>query len=157
MKNLTAILFILGLTALGWAFAKEGTKENGGHEHAHDEGGASVGPEKGILAASEEEGIQLSPEATKNFELQFAKLEGSGPWNIPESAHLFAGEEVNLFRFRNGFYKRVDFNVVNRSGSRITVTSNELKPGDAIVIQGIGFLRIAEISAFGGTPEGHSH
>lgn len=125
--------------------------------HGHEEGSSQVGPEKGILEASEKDGIKLSPEALMNFELKTKELAGSGPWNIPISARLLAGEEVNLFRLRDGFYRRIDFSIVKRNGNGMTVSSKDLKAGDSIVIEGIGFLRIAEITAFGGAPEGHSH
>lgn len=126
-------------------------------EHEHEEGGSNVGPDKGILEASEESGIKLSHQALKNFEIKTVKLSGSAPWTIPASARLFSGEEVNLYRLRNGSFKRIDFSLLNRTPEQITVNAKELQPGDEIVINGIGFLRIAEIAAFGGAPEGHSH
>lgn len=135
----------------------EEAHDHGGEEEGHEEGGSRVGPDKGILEASEANGIKLSPEAIKNFELETKALAGSGPWTLPSSARLLAGEEVNLFRVREGFYKRIDFALIKKNGDEISVSSKDLKSGDSIVISGIGFLRIAEITAFGGAPEGHSH
>ncbi len=139
---------------------EEGKDGHAGHdedEHGHEEGGSRVGPDKGILAATEQDGIKLSPEAIKNFELKSKVLVGSGPWTIPSTARLLAGEEVNLFRMRDGFYKRIDFTLHRRNAEELIVSSKELKTGDSIITNGIGFLRIAEITAFGGAPEGHSH
>ncbi len=136
------------------------TSEEHGHgdEHAHgEEENPQVGPSKGILAASENEGIQLSPEAEKNFEIQKFKVIANSAFEIPNEAVVTAGLEVNLYRYRAGFYKRVDFEQISRSGNKIQIRSKDLKSGDEIAITGLGFLRIAEIAAFGGAPEGHSH
>lgn len=130
-------------------------------EHAHNEEAAeenqNVGPDRGITAADEHEGIKLSAEATKNFDLKTIELSGAAPWEIPSSALLTSGEEINIYRVRSGFYKRIDFNLLSKTATHMKVTSKELMKGDAIVIHGIGFLRTAEITAFGGAPEGHSH
>jgi hypothetical protein len=138
----------------------DGEAEEHGHgdEHAHgEEENPQVGPNKGILAASENEGIKLSPEAEKNFEIQKFKVIANSAFEIPKEAVVTAGLEVNLYRYRAGFYKRVDFEQISRSGNKISIRSKDLKSGDEIAISGLGFLRIAEIAAFGGAPEGHSH
>jgi hypothetical protein len=168
MKRLAILTAILAASMVGTSFADEHAKDSGAQKHEHeehgeegkharDEGDSQVGPEKGILEASESEGIKLSPEATKNFELETQSLSGQGPWSVPASARLLAGEEVNLFRVRNGFYKRVDFFLKSKTEERLIVTSRDLRAGDFVVTKGIGFLRISEITAFGGAPEGHSH
>ena len=129
-----------------------------GHgEEGHEEGGANVGPDKGILEASEENGIKLAPQAIKNFGLETVQLAGSSPWTVPTSAILHSLEETNIYRVRNGFYKRIDFNLSKRSQEQMTISSQDLNAGDEVVISGVGFLRIAELTAFGGAPEGHSH
>jgi hypothetical protein len=186
MKYLTAIIGLLILSSYlpTWSKAEEKSKSHGhsheeeesahadghdkddhaekkdehGHgEHEEEEAAPNVGPDKGIIEASEEDGIKLSPEALKNFGIKTIKLTSQGPWSVPISARLLAAEEVNLYRVRAGAFKRVDFNVVKKASDTMMITSSDLKAGDEIVISGIGFLRIAEISAFGGAPEGHSH
>lgn len=122
-----------------------------------EEENSQVGPGKGIVSASEEEGIQISPEAEKNFEIKRIAVPASLQLELPKSAIVTAGTEINVFRYRNGHYKRIDFSTVNKAEGRITIKSVDLKAGDEIVIQGTGLLRIAEIAAFGGAPEGHSH
>lgn len=137
--------------------AKESEHEHEEGEHGEEEGASNVGPDKGIIEASAENGIRLSPEALKNFDIRTLKLTGSGPWSIPTSARLLAGEEVNIYRVRDGAFKRIDFNITKKTPDNMTINSADLKSGDEIVISGIGFLRIAELAAFGGAPEGHSH
>ncbi len=141
--------------------------ENKDHEdhnddHKHEisgedhESNPQVGPDKGILEASESEGIKLSPEAEKNFQISRIKVFDK-VMKVPKQAVLKALAERNIYRFRSGFYKRIDFVEINRTTNEITIQSKNLKPGDEIVIQGLGYLRTAEIAAFGGAPEGHSH
>lgn len=127
-------------------------------EHRHDEETpASVGADKGILEASEKKGFKLSPEALKNFDLKMQKLSGDGPWTVSKSARVLSGEEVNLYRVRAGFFKRIDFEVIKKTETHLTVDSDDLRENDEIVLQGMGFLRIAELAAFGGVADGHSH
>ena len=141
--------------------AHEGEEAGHGHgdEHGHEgeEENPQVGPNKGILEASEDKGIKLSPEAEKNFEIQKIKVTSLANVEIPKSAVVTAGVEVNLYRYRAGLYKRIDFEQLSKSGNKITIRSKDLKSGDEIAITGLGFIRIAEIAAFGGAPEGHSH
>lgn len=133
-----------------------------GHEHGHEGGeheeeNSSIGPDKGITIFSAADGFKLSPEAIKNFELLTVKLKNVEPWNIPTSAVLYSGEEINIYRLRNGFYKRIDFSMVSKNEKELKIRTSELKSGDEVVTQGVAFLRTAEIVATGGGPEGHSH
>jgi hypothetical protein len=161
MKKLYRILIAISIGVHVPTWAKE-VEDGGGHGDGHDahhekEGSANVGPNKGILEASAEDGIKLSPEALKNFAIRVQKLSGPAPWIIPASARLLSGEEVNLYRLRDGRYKRIDFEVLKRTGDQLTITSRDLRASDEIALSGIGFLRTAELAAFGGAPEGHSH
>ncbi len=137
---------------------KDGHGEHGEEGNdAHGEGNSRIGPEKGILKADEQEGFALSPEATKNFGLQYLKLEGNAPWKVPFNARMLSQEEVNLYRVRSSNIKRIDFKLISREGNNMIISSKDLVAGDQIVTTGIGFLRIAEIAAYGGAPEGHAH
>ncbi|UYL07365.1 hypothetical protein B9G69_009935 [Bdellovibrio sp. SKB1291214] len=104
-----------------------------------------------------DEGFKLSAEAVKNFGITTLRLVKSGPWTVPTSAVLYSAEEVNLYRLRNGFFKRIDFTTEKRSPAELLVRSKDLKDHDEVVVQGVGFLRTAELMATGGAPEGHSH
>lgn len=136
----------------GHAEHKEG-EEHGEHEEANSQ----VGPDKGILSASKELGIQLSPLVEKNFEIKRIKVGNEKSILIPAGALVKSGKEVNLFRLRENYYKRIDFETIKKQGTQIEVRSSNLKSGDEIVVEGNGFLLTAEIAAFGGAPEGHSH
>lgn len=137
--------------------------EHSEHEEAHDdhseheEENSQVGADKGILEASEEQGIKLSPEAEKNFEIEKVVVTNSNSINISKNAIVTSGVEVNLYRYRDGFYKRIDFVKLSKNGNTLMISSKDLRKGDSIVTRGLGFILVAEIAAFGGAPEGHSH
>lgn len=139
---------------------EEHDKEEKGHAHEKEEGdheeSTQVGPEKGILEANEDAGFKLSPEATKNFKLKLQTYNG-GQITLPLDSILQTTEEKNIYRVREGFIKRIDITVVLKTKTELTFTSAALKAGDQIVVNGLGFLRMAELAAFGGAPEGHSH
>lgn len=138
----------------------DGDKEHGDHDEHGDEHGeenAQVGPDKGILEADEENGIKLSPEAEKNFDVEKTAVNSSQPITISKKTIVTSGVEVNVYRYRDGFYKRIDFVQISKNENTITISSKDLVKGDSIVTKGLGFILIAEIAAFGGAPEGHSH
>ncbi len=127
-----------------------------GDEHEENEN-SKVGPDKGITSASAEEGFSLSPEALKNFDVQTIKIDKASPWNIPASAVVNSLEEVNIYRIRDGHIKRIDFEIVTSDKRFMKINSHDLKNGDSVIINGVGFVRIAELVAYGGGSEGHSH
>lgn len=129
-------------------------KEGHGHEEEKNE---NIGLGKGIVSADEEIGFKISAEAEKNFEIRRIKIAVLDQIKVPKAAIVTAGEETNIYRFRNGFYKRIDFNVVKKNGENLLVISKDLKQSDEVVVHGTGLLRIAELAAFGGAPQGHSH
>lgn len=168
MTNFTwfiAILVCLGflshfVEASAYAGApskKESSSDEKDHSDHDENEGSKVEPEKGIIEANEKMGFKLSPEALKNFEIKATALTGDGPWKIPTYAIVRSGEEVNLFRVRDGYFKRIDFQTTTKGADQVTVDSDQLRAGDSIVTVGLGFLRIAELAAFGGVADSHSH
>ncbi len=131
-------------------------KEDGGHDN-ESEANAQVGENKGIVEADKEKGFKLSVEAEKNFDIKKIKMQSSLSVELPLSAIATSTIEVNVYRFRDGFYKRIDFNQISKDQGRISIKSPDLKAGDEIAISGLGFLRVSEIAAFDGAPEGHAH
>ena len=142
------------LCAILFSFSLAAVSEDHDHDHEVSE---QVGPDKGITAADEHEGIKLSSEAEKNFEIKKIKVSDRKAVEIPKSAVVTAGTEVNLYRVREGFFKRVDFDVIRKNSASLIVKSADLKAGDEVVTAGVQFVRFAELAAFGGEIEGHSH
>lgn len=135
-------------------------KEAKGHsDHGNEEkkeGEKNVGPKKGVTSFDEVKGFTLSNEAIKNFSIKTEALEGNGPWVIPATALLLTGEEKNIYRLRDGYFKRIDIEVVEKVASKILFKSLEVKSGDSLVVQGVDFIRTAEVDATSGE-SGHSH
>lgn len=104
-----------------------------------------------------EEDFQISAQAEKNFEIKRQIVTAQPVQEIPKQALVTTGSEVNVYRYRTTRYKRIDFEVIRKTENKVFIKSKELEVGDEIVIHGTGLLRIAEIAAFGGAPEGHSH
>lgn len=146
------IFILAGFVSFTSLHAEEHDDHGHDEEHEEHEENSQVGEGKGILEASEDDGIKLSPQAEKNFEIQ--KVTGT---IIAKSAIVKVGEEINLYRYRDGFYKRIDFQIIKKDGNQIHIKSPDLKPSDQIVVQGMGFIRVSEIAAFGGAVTGHSH
>lgn len=132
-------------------------EEHNKQDHHEEIQNSQVGPNKGILVVSEEEGIKLSPEAEKNFDLKKLQVGSGNLLVVPKTAIVKTGLEVNIYRYREGFYRRIDFEILKKIEDKVQVRSKDLKNGDQVVITGLGFLRIAELAAFGGAVEGHSH
>jgi len=137
---------------------EEKSAHKGEHEgDQHEEENTKIGTDKGILKADKNLGFILSPEAIKNFGIKTIKVTGSSMGKVPFNARVLSKEEVNLFRMRNGFIKRIDFVKLSTVGDFMRIQSSELANGDELITDGVGFVRIAEITAFGGAAEGHSH
>jgi hypothetical protein len=135
---------------------KSGHDHGKKHEDEENEGGKNVGPNKGVTSIDEENGFTLSDEARKKFSIETEMVTGSGPWNFPESALLLTGEEKNIYRFRNGYFKRIDIQIFEKNGSQVYLNSPELKNGDSVVVKGVGFIRTAELDVTSGE-SGHHH
>ena len=156
MRSKGQIVVIVSLLFSSPVIAEEDLHEHDKQEHEEHEENSQVGKDKGIIEATEIDGIKLSIEAEKSFEIVRSKV-AQTTIEIPDKAIVKFLAEVNVFRFRNGFYKRIDFEYVKRLKDKVQIKSKDLKIGDEVVVRGLEFLRLAEISAFGGAPEGHSH
>ena len=122
---------------------KEAKKEaHAEHNEDHDEHG--------------DDGFKLSDTAIKNFELTYVDYKAPGT-TISSKAIFRSLNEVNIYRVRSGLYKRIDFKMLEKNKDTWKVNSPDLMSGDKIVVNGIGFLRIAEIAATGGLSDSHSH
>lgn len=149
----------LWLLFLGCLFT--GISEADDHAHEGEEGGggevaASVGPGKAVTAASPKTGLQLSEKGVRTLGLRTAAI-GKAPFRVPVSALVYFQSEVGVYRLKEGWFKLVEITVVQKNASEATVSSEELAPGDTLVVSGVGGLRVAELEAFGGSGEGHGH
>lgn len=102
------------------------------------------------------DGFKLNEKSTKKFGIQTLSVK-EGTIDIPRDAIFKGLNEVNVYRLRDGFYKRIDFKTLEAKKDGLKISSSDLKVGDQIVTAGVGFLRIAEIAASGGISDSHSH
>ncbi|MCC7460247.1 MAG: hypothetical protein IT286_02990 [Proteobacteria bacterium] len=133
---------------------KASTENHEGHEE--EEAKPNVGPDKGILKFDEHDGFELSPEALKSFNIQTQLLKDATSWELPVSCLLLTGNEKNVYRLRNHAFLRIDISILKKTDKTVRIISSDLKTGDAVVVQGVGFLRIVEVDATSGET-GHSH
>ena len=126
------------------------------HEEVAEEGSINVGPDKGVISFDEHDGFVLSKEALANFEIKSVILKGKEPWSLPTASLLLTGDEKNMYRLRENAFKRIDIQIVRKEPSVVQIKSKDLQAGDSIVIQGVGFLRVAELDVTSGE-SGHGH
>ncbi len=127
---------------------------------AHGEasvGRPGVGADKGVIKADEDEGFVLHPSAAENFAIKIMPLKIGPNWTVPRQALVYSGLEIQVFRQRDGYWKTVDVKIVRKTAANVDISSSELKAGDQLAIDGIGFLKIIEQSVFGPASEGHGH
>lgn len=147
------------------ANALDNHKDDHGKDHRDDHGkDHNKVPKEEIHSDHDDEhvedakldGFKLNTSAMKTFEIKMIKF--THEKILVSKDAIFKGlSEVNLYRFRDGLFKRIDFKTLSQSKNDYLISSPDLKTGDQIVVNGIGFLRIAEIAASGGLSDSHSH
>ncbi len=176
MSLMTIARFILGLTLAIILRSRDSSADDHDHKHDHEhaegeeassgehehEHGAEeklnkVGPDKGVVKASESLGFMLKDKVERNFSITKQKLPAQGPFVIPTTALLLSGMEKKVFRYRNNYWKAVTVEITRKSSGQSIIKSTELAAGDSIAITGVGFLKIIEQSVFGPAIEGHVH
>ncbi len=149
-------LIVLSLVSIGFYSGHVFGDDHKHDDHEEEEAPKNVGPNKGIVSFDEREGFVLSKEATKNFKIEYATHQSASPWSLPKTALVMTRDDVSVFRSRKGKLLRVDVKVVTRTQTHAQITSKDLSAGDQVVIQGAGFLRVAELDATSGE-SGHHH
>ena len=109
--------------------------------HGGGEAAIEVGPDKGVTELSKDRSFKLSAEAMKRLQITTINVEGSAI-ALPKNAIARNLSHSNVFRIRNGWIKGIEFQTVSKTESTFTIQSKELTKGDAIVKEGVGYLRI---------------
>ncbi len=133
-------------------------EEGEGHAHGdeeEEEGSSVVGPDKGILEKGKE-GFKLAPEAMKTFELKTEDIRAKVT-EIIRPALVEIKNDKFIYRLRDGWIKKVSVKVLKKDNLKVTVDISQFKDGDQIIINGVGFVRTAELVAEEGVAHGHSH
>jgi hypothetical protein len=127
--------------------ASEEHKDN--HKEEHREHDDHQNEEK-------QDGFKLTQVSLKTFDIKTIKYVPQKTL-ISRDAVYKGLNEVNIYRVRAGLFKRIDFKILSQTKSYYLISSADLKAGDELVVNGIGFLRMAEIAATGGLENSHSH
>ena len=102
-------------------------------------------------------GFVIKEKVEENFSIKRLNLSGQRPYRIPQKSIVSSGSEKQVYRIRDRYWKAIEVELLQRDSEYITVTSEELAPGDSIAISGVGFLKMIEQSLFGPESEGHVH
>lgn len=146
----TLIIILLFFT--NHAFSEDGHDHEGKGEH--EEASENVGPDKGILEKSEADGIKLSKEAIETMLIKTMDV-SSQQVSIPFSSLVRIKDEKYVYRLRNGWFKRIEIQILQKVGKSLIVKTSDFVTGDKIVVEGLGFLRTSEIFSEEGAA--HSH
>ena len=122
-----------------------------GHEHEKEEKHTSGDAHEG-----KEEAIELSPEAMKNFGIKVQKIvPKSQRAEIPLSAIVDSKDKKQIFIFHGGKYEVRDVNIIKRSPTSVTVDS--FSESEDVVVSGVNFLKVVEMSHGEEGGGGHGH
>ncbi len=108
----------------------------------------NVGKNRAVREASMEDGLQLSERAIKSAGIQTQRVSG-GLLSVPRSAVVEFQDFTAVYRFRDGRFKAIEFDVVSKTSDRVSFTSGEFRSGDEIVTQGAAFLRATDMDIWG--------
>lgn len=129
------------------------------HAHAeegegHEEKATKAGPGKGITEQGPL-GFRLSPEAAKT--IAFRTEPYVAGMTVPCPAIVSVRADKFLFRSRDGWLKREPVEVSSKNSGRCAVRAAALQPGDLVVVDQTGFLRIAEVFLEEDASHSHAH
>jgi len=121
-----------------------------GSAYAQDQtSGIRAGPKMAVVEANLKDGFRLAEKAKKVIGLA-VKLLGSSPYKIPQSAIVYYGDRIGVYRLRDGWFKLVEIQKVLELNSETTISSSDLKTSDQIAVEGVALLRVSDMDAFGG-------
>jgi len=132
-------------------------KEDGhvGHDD-HEGSGKAVGKGKAILAIDENKGFMLSEEAIKSLGIEFKKVDSSTFMITKETLVTYKMNKA-VYRFRDGFFRLQDAQILNEFDHGYKVEVKGIKGGDHIVTSGTGLLRVTDVYSTDKSSYGHSH
>lgn len=126
-----------------------------GGEHAHGQE-RKENQESAKKHEEEDEAIELSPEAVKNFGIKVEKIvPKSQRAEIPISAVVDSKDKKQIFIFHDGKYEIRDVNIVKRS--QVSVTIDSFSEPEDVVVRGVNFLKVVEMSHGEESGGGHGH
>lgn len=130
------------------------------HEHdQHKEGaadGKAIGEGKAIQEFIEGKGFSLSKEAYQALEIRLIKPKDA-VFNIAPLALVNIHSEVGIYRFRDGLFKLVPLEILERSARGVRARVKEFQNGDSFVESDPALLRVTDVYSVDESEYGHSH
>lgn len=137
------------------------------HEHGHEEQSPDFGPGKAILAVREEgSSFKLSEESLQFLKIKFQVIasvsekknsSGGNLFEIPLKALAIFQSDQGVFIQEGEWIELVHVKIEKKSDGKAFVRSKGLKSNSIIAVEGVHFLRTAQLAASGQGGEGHAH
>jgi len=144
---------------------EHGEDEHHGHEehgeeehHGHEEHGGkkAIGKGKSIIEVHDKKGLKLSKEAIKTIELKLKRISGE-IFQISKETLVTSKNLKGIYRYRNGFFKFLNVQIINNTNYGYVVKVEGWKYGDQVVISGVGLLRVSDVYSTDKSEYGHAH
>jgi hypothetical protein len=114
------------------------------------ESNVRAGSHLAVEAANLTSGFRLNEKAKKNIGVVHQPL-GSSPYTLPASCLVYFGDQVGVYRFRQGWFKLVSISIDKKGpGNSVTFSGGAFQAGDEVAVQGAALLRVTEMDVFGG-------
>ena len=109
-----------------------GEKESNSAEKSHSEKKgepSNFGLGKGVVEASEKDGIKLSQKAVQTLGLKTVSISSSNIHTLPLGALIYFQEEVGVYRLRSGFFKLIEGKVIKKKSDTVTFEASGVVSG----------------------------
>lgn len=137
------------------------------HEHGHEEQSSDFGPGRAILAVREEgNSFKLSEESLQFLKIKFQLIvsiqekkisSDGGLFEVPLKALASFQSDQGVFIQEGEWVELVHVKIERKSDGKAFVRSKALKSNSIIAVEGVHFLRTAQLAASGQGGEGHAH
>ncbi len=110
-----------------------------------------------VTEFKKEEGFKLSEEALKTLGVDFQTLKGTSNWSLPSDAIVHLKHTSGVYRRLDGWITYVIVKIQKKSRDIVSITSEDLQPGDEVATKGTQFLRMTEVDLNTDTIDGCAH
>ncbi|MGE4234104.1 MAG: hypothetical protein AB7F43_12320 [Bacteriovoracia bacterium] len=122
--------------------------------HGASEGAASVGKDKAVTEADEENGFKLSDKASANLNVKFSAIGKelkASTFSLPSQAIVYIQDEAGVYVRKAGWIKRVEGKILQKFKDQVHFQSKDLVSGAEVAVSGVPLLRVTEMEIFGGS------
>lgn len=162
--RLFIILFIATLNyQFNFTFAAgknhdEEIHEEGNHTDHNDDESSGIEQGESGTKNHKEDGIILSKEAIKNFGIESMEFDLSqSKIELPLAALVTSKDKTQIFFKHEGKFEIVDVTVVSKNDKLFFIEKISIPTSAEVVISGVNFLKIVELSHGEDGSQGHSH